>query len=233
MRQCFTYPLLFLALLCAFPVFAAESIEGKVVSVADGDTITVLKDKEQIKVRLHGVDAPEKAQDFGTASRNFTSDLCFGKEVTVEVKDTDRYGRKVGIVTVPDGRVLNHELVKAGLAHWYEAYARNDTQLEALQEEARSAKRGVWSRPDTVAPWDFRKEKRTTSEEASPNSTAPVPRASKAPTPEIGGTSQVFITETGSKYHRSTCRSLKKSKRSVPVSEALGLGLEPCGICKP
>ena len=124
MRACFTFSLLFLVLLCTPPIFAAETIEGKVVSVADGDTLTVLKGKEQVKVRLHGVDAPEKAQDFGTASRTFTSEACFGKEVTVEVKDTDRYGRKVGIVTLPDGRVLNHELVKAGLAHWYAAYAR-------------------------------------------------------------------------------------------------------------
>ena len=232
MRQCFTYPLMFLTLLCAFPLFAAETIEGKVVFVADGDTITVLKDKQQIKVRLHGVDAPEKAQDFGTASRTFTSELCFGKVVTVEVKDTDRYGRKVGIVTVPDGRVLNHELVKAGLAHWYAAYARDDTTLKGLQDEAKSAKRGVWSRTDTVAPWDFRKEKRKPASSAvkSPTST---PRATKAPTQEDIAVTEVYITETGSKYHRGTCRSLKKSKRVVSKSDAVGRGLEPCGICRP
>ncbi|MBL7648327.1 MAG: thermonuclease family protein [Candidatus Hydrogenedentes bacterium] len=232
MRQCFTYTLLFLALLWAFPIFATETIEGKVVSVADGDTITVLQGKEQIKVRLHGVDAPEKAQDFGTASRNFTSDLCFGKEVTVDVKDTDRYGRKVGIVTVPDGRVLNQELIKAGLAHWYEAYARNDSLLKGLQDEAKSAKRGVWSRPDTVAPWDFRKEKREPSAVA-PSKPSPAPRTSKVPAKTDRKVNEVFITETGSKYHRGSCRSLKKSKRAVSKSDALSLGLEPCGICNP
>ncbi len=232
MRHCFSYLLLFVALLCSLPLFAAESIEGKVVSVADGDTITVLKDKQQIKVRLHGVDAPEKAQDFGTASRTFTSELCFGKEVTVEVKDTDRYGRKVGIVTLADGRVLNHELVKAGLAHWYEAYARNDTTLKNLQDDAKSAKRGVWSRSDTVAPWDFRKEKRKPTA-AAPDHPSPAPRATKAPPIEDGDASQVYITETGSKYHRGTCRSLKKSKREVSKSDAVGRGLAPCGICDP
>jgi endonuclease YncB( thermonuclease family) len=231
-RNCFALSLLFLVLLCSPLIFATETIKGKVVSIADGDTITVLKDKQQIKVRLHGVDAPEKAQDFGTASRTFTSELCFGKEVTVEVKDTDRYGRKVGIVTLPDGRVLNQELLKAGLAHWYEAYARNDTMLKGLQEEAKSANRGVWSRTDTVAPWDFRKEKRKPNSAAgkSPTST---PRATKAPPQEDAALSQVYITETGSKYHRGTCRSLKKSKRAVSKSDAVGRGLEPCGICKP
>ncbi len=232
MRNCFALFLLFLVLLCSPLIFAAETIEGKVVSVADGDTITVLKDKQQIKVRLHGVDAPEKAQDFGTASRTFTSDLCFGTEVTVEVKDTDRYGRKVGIVTLPDGRVLNQELLKAGLAHWYEAYARNDTTLKGLQEEAKSAKRGVWSRTDTVAPWDFRKEKRKPTAVA-PNKPSPTPRASKAPAKTDMVVGEVFITETGSKYHRGTCRSLKKSKRAVSKSDAVGRGLEPCGICEP
>lgn len=232
MRNCFALSLLFLMLLCSPLIFAAETIEGKVVSVADGDTITVLKDKEQIKVRLHGVDAPEKAQDFGTAARTFTSDLCFGKEVTVEVQDTDRYGRKVGIVTAPDGRVLNHELLKAGLAHWYEAYARNDTLLKELQQEAKSAKRGVWSRTDTVAPWDFRKEKRKPASSAGEAPTSS-PRATRAPTQEDAGISQVYITDTGSKYHRGTCRSLKKSKRAVSKSDALSLGLEPCGICEP
>ena len=232
MRACFTFSLLFLVLLCTPPIFAAETIEGKVVSVADGDTLTVLKGKEQVKVRLHGVDAPEKAQDFGTASRTFTSDLCFGKEVSVEVRDTDRYGRKVGIVTLPDGRVLNHELVKAGLAHWYEAYARNDTVLRGLQDEAKSAKRGVWSRTDTIAPWDFRKEKRKPAA-AAPSKPSPTPRASKAPAKTDRVVGEVFITETGSKYHRGTCRSLKKSKRAVSKSDALSLGLEPCGICNP
>ncbi len=232
MRHCFSCLLLFLALLCSPPLFAAESIEGKVVSVADGDTITVLNGKEQIKVRLHGVDAPEKAQDFGTAARTFTSEACFGKEVTVEVKDTDRYGRKVGIVTLPDGRVLNHELVKAGLAHWYEAYAAKDATLKGLQEEAKSAKRGVWSRSDTVAPWDFRKEKRKPTTTA-PDKPSAAPRATKAPPTENGDASQVYITETGSKYHRSTCRSLKKSKRAVSKSDAVGRGLAPRGICEP
>lgn len=223
---------LLVALLTGLPLFAAETIAGKVVSVADGDTITVLKDKEQIKVRLHGVDAPEKAQDFGTAARSFTSDACFGNEVTVEVKDTDRYGRKVGIVTLPDGRVLNHELLKAGLAHWYEAYAPNDTTLKALQEEAKSAKRGVWSRSDTVAPWDFRKDRRS-QPSADQGDAAPTPRATRPPVVQAPAVSEVYVTETGTKYHRGSCRSLKNSKIAVSKSEAARRGYESCGVCNP
>ena len=231
MRTSFLTSLVFLAILWSLPLFAAETITGKVVSVADGDTITVLEDKTQVKVRLHGVDAPEKAQDFGTVSRTFAADQCFGKDVSVEVTDTDRYGRKVGIVTLPDGEVLNHLLVEAGLAHWYEEYAPKDATLKRLQQEAKAEKRGLWSRPDAVAPWEFRKKKRApkvdTAKEAAPASEV-IDR--KSPTSENTNT-EVYITETGKKYHRDSCRMLKQSKAAIAVGDAKKKGFGPCGIC--
>lgn len=231
-RRAWISGLLLLALLWSLPLFAAEAVKGKVVSVADGDTITVLQEKTPIKVRLHGVDAPEKAQDFGTAARKFTSDLCFGVEVTVEVTDTDRYGRKVGKVTLPDGRLLNHELVAAGMAHWYEDYDPDDTTLKQLQADARAAKRGLWSRSDVIPPWEFRKEKR----EKGPSSTresAPRPaRSVEMPSNSTSGSGDtVYITETGTKYHTEGCRTLRKSKIAVSRDEAVRRGYSPCGIC--
>ena len=96
----------------------AEQFTGKVVGISDGDTISVLREGRAVKVRLYGVDAPEKAQAFGTQARTFTSDAAFQQTVTVEVHTTDRYGRLVGGVLFPDGRSLNQELVRAGMAWW-------------------------------------------------------------------------------------------------------------------
>src|SRR5437773_3020072 len=100
---------LVLVLVFASPAFADFS--GRVVGVSDGDTITVMHNGRGEKIRLHGIDCPEKRQAFGTKAKQFTSEHAFGKNVTIKVKDTDRYGRTVGEVTLPDGKSLNEELV--------------------------------------------------------------------------------------------------------------------------
>jgi endonuclease YncB( thermonuclease family) len=139
----------------------AEEFTGKVVGISDGDTLSVLRDGKAVKVRLYGVDTPEKAQAFGTQARKFTSDLVFQQIVTVQIRSTDRYGRLVGEVLVPGGRSLNHELVQAGMAWWYKQYAPNEPSLAALEAEARAAKRGLWTDPAPVPPWQWRRESRT------------------------------------------------------------------------
>src|SRR5438128_2499905 len=98
---------------------SAEQFTGKVVGLSDGDTLSVLWEGKAVPVRLYGVDVPEKAQAFGTQARLFLSELVFPQPVTVAIRDTDRYGRLVGEVRLPDGRSLNQELVRAGLAWWY------------------------------------------------------------------------------------------------------------------
>ncbi len=96
----------------------ATDFTGRVVGVSDGDTITVLSKGKPVRIRLHGIDCPEKRQAFGNRAKQATSKLVFGQTVTVHVMDKDRYGRTVGEVILPDGRVLNQELVKAGFAWW-------------------------------------------------------------------------------------------------------------------
>lgn len=123
----------------------------------------MLVGREQIKVRFHGIDCPERKQAFGNRARQFTGDAAFGKLVTVIVRDKDRYGRTVGEVILPDGRNLNHELVKAGLAWWYVKYAKGDEKLQRLEMEAREAKRGLWSDPHDEPPWEFRRKPKKTS----------------------------------------------------------------------
>jgi endonuclease YncB( thermonuclease family) len=159
-----------LALSLALVVFVTHALadfSGKVVGVSDGDTITVLRERTPVKVRLYGIDCPESGQDFGSRAKLFTSELVFGKVVTVIPHDTDRYGRTVADVVLPDGRSLNQELVKAGLAWWYRKYAPNIGTLSQLEREARDAQRGLWSQPNPVPPWEWRDQKRALPAELS------------------------------------------------------------------
>lgn len=135
------------------------SLTGKVVSVADGDTFTLLtNNNERVKIRLYAIDAPERGQDFGTKSREFLNDLCYGKMVTIEKKDTDQYGRTLGIAFA-DGVNLNEEMVRNGLAWYYSHYA-NDPKLEALEQSARRQRLNIWSMKNPVHPHEFRKNKK-------------------------------------------------------------------------
>jgi micrococcal nuclease len=156
---------------------SAEQCTGKVVGISDGDTLSVLWEGKAVQVRLYGVDVPEKAQAFGTQARLFMSELVFPQPVTVAIRDTDRYGRLVGEVRLPDGRSLNQELVRAGLAWWYRQYAPQDTTLAQLEAEARTAKRGLWADAHPIPPWEWRKQHR---EPARP----PEPVASATPSAE-------------------------------------------------
>lgn len=145
-----------LVVMCWASVAPAEEFSGKVVGVSDGDTITVLRDRTPVKVRLNGIDCPETGQDFGSRAKAVTSELVFDQVVRVVPRDTDNYGRTVADVFLADGRSLNHELVRSGFAWWYRKYAPNDGTLARLETEARAATRGLWAQRGAVAPWDWR-----------------------------------------------------------------------------
>jgi len=144
----------------------AETVTGRAVGVADGDTVTVLDAlKAQHRIRLAGIDAPEKAQAFGNRSKQSLSDLVFNREVVVETGKRDRYGREVGKILV-DGRDVNLIQVERGMAWHYKAYEReqsaSDRQLyEAAEQAARAGRQGLWGDPGPTPPWDFRKAKRS------------------------------------------------------------------------
>jgi len=137
----------------------AASWEGKVVGISDGDTIKVLKDGKQVKIRLAAIDCPEKSQPYGQKAKQFTADMVAGKIVKIWQTDTDRYGRIVGFVFVGD-RNLNKELLTAGLAWHYKQYSR-DPELAKLEFKARSARIGLWSERDPIPPWEYRRLKRS------------------------------------------------------------------------
>jgi endonuclease YncB( thermonuclease family) len=139
----------------------ASEFRGRVVGIRDGDTLTVLNDGRPQAIRLHGIDAPEKSQAFGMRAKEFAANLAFAKTVIVSVRGLDRYGRTIGDVTLPDGRNLNQELVRAGYAWWYRRYSA-DSRLAALEAQARTARRGLWADPDPVPPWDWRRSESVT-----------------------------------------------------------------------
>jgi len=150
--------LFILALLIAGTSATAETIAGKVVKVADGDTITILADRKQTRVRLANIDTPERKQPWGKKAKQALADLVAGEWVEVEVLDVDRYGRTIGLVLV-GGIEANRALVHDGHAWVYPRYNR-DPELPDIEAEARAAGRGLWSLPaaERIPPWQWRRE---------------------------------------------------------------------------
>ena len=162
------------ALLVAASVTYAE-FTGKVVAVADGDTITVLRGREQVKIRLAGIDAPEKKQAFGNVAKERMSELVLGKEVRVDDRKKDRYGRTVGRVwvAIPECKVsdcpktldVGMALLTVGLAWHYKKYEMEQPEGERGQysfaeNEARAKRVGLWQDGKPVPPWEWRHRKK-------------------------------------------------------------------------
>ncbi len=158
------------ALVCIVPATAsAEQFEAKVIGVADGDTVTVLFvdgiTKVPRRIRLSGIDAPEKAQAFGTVAREALSRLAFAKLAVLDCRTADRYGRSVCLVKV-DGLDVGLRMVELGLAWHYKQYARTQPREEAAsyavaESVARESRTGLWRDLDTAVepmpPWEWRK----------------------------------------------------------------------------
>jgi micrococcal nuclease len=143
-------PLIFL------PSFTiALGFSGAVVSVLDGDTLDIQREDTIERVRLNGIDAPEKGQPFGRQAQQFIEDITVRQPVIIEAKGQDKSDRTIGDVFLPDGRHLNKELVKMGLAWWICRHS-SDAELQELEEDAREKKRGLWKEPMPIPPWVYR-----------------------------------------------------------------------------
>lgn len=210
----------------------AASFTGRVIKVSDGDTIQVMNNNVAEKVRLNGIDSPESGQAYGRQAKEFTADLVAGHVVTVEIRDTDRYGRTVGDVILLDGKNLNREIVRAGYAWWYRKHS-NDGSLGQLEEEARSARRGLWqdSRPPTP-PWEWRAAQ---SRAQGPGANAEAARAlSRAKT---ANSAAIYHGNTRSGvFHQPGCKDYYCKNCLEPLAtreQALSSGYRPCGMCRP
>ena len=186
----------------------ARELHGRVVGVADGDTLTLLADERAHKIRLAQIDAPEKSQPYGKAAKRALSELVFGRDVRVEVVDVDRYDRIVGEVFV-DGLHVNLEMVRRGHAWAYTRYARTPEVAE-LENAARAEGLGLWRLPleEREAPWVWRRQRRS----AGSSST----KAKESPPPASGP-------------HECGTRRLCREMRSC---EEARFHLEQCGLTR-
>lgn len=155
MRGGWQVQLAVIAMALALPSYGAE-FRAKVIGIVDGDTIEVLHNGRPERVRLAGIDAPERNQAFGSRARQFTGNQAFGQLVTVRSAGSDPYRRTLGEVMLPDGRSLNRALVANGLAWHYRRFSA-DRELARLENEARVARLGLWSDPNPIPPWEFRR----------------------------------------------------------------------------
>jgi endonuclease YncB( thermonuclease family) len=176
---------------------------GKVVGVHDGDTLTLLVDQTQYKVRLDGIDAPELGQDYGTRAKQALSKAAFGKTVRIETHGQDKYGRTLGEVF--DRESINLRLVREGMAWHYIKYSKS-ADLANAETQAREKKSGLWADANPIPPWEYRAKK-------------------KQPAPAAG---EHWLNTSSNVRHNSTCKHFKATKRGRLCGPDEG---KPCGIC--
>ena len=193
-----------------------NSVSGRVVSVADGDTITIIGDgNTQYKIRLNAIDAPEKSQAFGQKSKQQLSNYVFGKDVTVKWKSKDKYGRVLGTVLVGNTDI-NLQMVRDGFAHHYKRFD-NSPAYAAAETEARAARRGLWSDPNPTPPEDYRHGR----------AVAPRPPPTAAPVNGTWPDTGYWLSTNSNKRHNRKCENYRKTL-GYPCSSSDGT---PCGKC--
>jgi micrococcal nuclease len=147
------------SLLAFFMVVAAAmatDFKAEVIRVLDGDTIEVFHDNKPERIRLYGIDCPEKGQAFGQKAKQATSSLLFGKEVRIDSHGRDKHRRTLG--TVFDGNLnVNQELVKEGWCWWFRKFVPKDQTLREFEQAAKDAKKGLWADPNPMPPWLYRR----------------------------------------------------------------------------
>ena len=147
--------MLFLLLACTFNITHAEEFTARVIAVLDGDTVLVLRSGQQVKIRLSNIDAPEKAQEYGMASKQSLAEMVLRKQVQVSSQAMDEYGRMVAQIEA-GGLKVNEEQVRRGMA-WEYSHFHSDRHYLALQSEAQQARRGLWAQSSPMPPWQWRK----------------------------------------------------------------------------
>lgn len=133
-----------------------DAVQVKLKRVTDGDTIVL---RDGTRIRLWGIDTPERDQPFGRKSTRKLKSLLRNTDLYLDVKDTDRYGRKVAVLYNEDRENLNLLMVCGGYAWWYEQYARWASDYKKCQEQAQRQSVGLWQDENVMAPWDWRRRR--------------------------------------------------------------------------
>lgn len=151
------------------PQAKLKTVNGEVILVHDGDTLTIKTQRDRVhKVRLADIDAPEMGQPFGRPARRLATDLVLKQTVRVNYTYKDKYNRLIGEVFLPDGNLLNEEMLKAGLAWHYRVKHPHSSFLEKLEYKAWQKKLGLWVQDTPIPPWEFRRENRLPAPPSKP-----------------------------------------------------------------
>lgn len=184
---------------------SAPQLRGKVIGITDGDTMKVLVGKEELMVRLEGIDAPEAKQSFGNQSKQALSRIAFGRDVIIRYVTEDRAGRTVGIVML-DGTDVSSKMIEDGWAWHYKEYD-DHPHLADLERRAKASKRGLWSDPNPLPPWEYRARQKR----------------------EHGEPPTLFWLNTSSNVrHNQNCEHFRRGKNGRTCSANEG---RACGIC--
>ena len=197
----------------------------KVVRVVDGDTLVAANGSEEIKIRLIGVDTPETVhprkpvEEYGKEASNFLKNLLKGESIHLKITSKDKYDRTLAYVfRYPDGLFVNAEIIRQGYGHAYTNFPfEYMEQFRELEKFARVNQKGLWGSGGSIG---------TDPNEVGSND----PNSLQS---QQANKETVYITRTGSKYHRAECSSLSKSKRSISKADAIRRGLSPCSVCNP
>lgn len=200
--------LFFIALIVLCPFASAAEFSGKVIAVLDGDTLLVIRDGHPVKVRFAEIDAPEKAQPFGMASKKSLSEMVMGKQIKVVSRAVDDYGRLVAMVYAGEVNV-NHEQVRRGMAWEYSRFHSN-RELMALQHEAQQARRGLWAGADPVEPSQWRKQHPGAGAVPLPASVPSTPAPSSS-TP----TDQAIRPSSGQDCNKKHCSEMSSCEEAM------------------
>ncbi len=206
-----TAVLLLAGLVFAAPPKVVEEFSGKVIGVTDGDTIKVLVNKETVKVRLEGIDAPESGQSYGKKAKEALAEIVAGKTVTVKKTGTDKYQRTLGIVIVGDVDA-NAKLVEDGWAWHFKKY-NDEERLAKLEDAARKLKRGLWADEKPLAPWEYRARQKTPE---------------VAPDESKDQKMSYWLNTSSGVRHNQRCEHFQKTKKGRFCGPDEG---KPCGIC--
>lgn len=156
------YFLIFVILFCllSIPAYSTEPVvyRAQVVTIIDGDTVRVVRDGHMMTLRLYGIDCPEIRQPYGTEAKKKIKNLIWGKTVTVTELSADRYHRRIVRIQIGTGQDVGEEMLRAGLAWWYQRYAPHDVIYQTLEIHARDAGRGLWQERNPIPPWKWRKQ---------------------------------------------------------------------------
>ena len=138
----------------------SNNLSGNVVKIIDGDTYDIIVDGKQTRIRMFGIDAPERGMDYYKVSKQYLGELCMNQGIHLEIVNTDRYGRIVAKSFLPDGRELGAEMIRAGMAWHFKRYS-DDQVLATLETTARENQVGLWSISNPIPPWDYRARKKS------------------------------------------------------------------------